>query len=74
MNFNEKFKNIFNFLPAFYLIMWLMISPKIVLKIAILKICQRSDTDRQFKQDLYTMTLMSIEFNGTFLQKEMEYH
>ena len=31
-------------------------------------------TDRQLKQDLYLMTLMSIEFNGTFLQKEVEYH
>ena len=37
---NEKFKKMFIFLPAFYLIMWLMISPKDFEKIDILKLWQ----------------------------------
>ena len=37
---NEKFKKYFIFLSAFYLIMWLIISPKKFEKIAILKIWQ----------------------------------
>ena len=61
---NEKFKKIFNFLPAFYPIMLLMISPKNFEKMAILKIW------RLFSSELSKLTSANYPWNKAFLRDD----
>ena len=57
---NEKFWKIFYFFPAFYLIMWLMISPKNFEKIVILKIWQL------FSSEVSKLTSANYPWNKAF--------